>query len=58
MQSSNPALIGTAGGTLLSIIPNLNSEDVVKTVILATLGAIVSFTISILLKLLIRKHKK
>ena len=58
MQSSNPALVGTAGGTFLSILPNLNSEDVVKTILLATLGAIVSFTISILLKFLIRKHKK
>ena len=58
MQSSNSALVGTAGGTFLSIIPNLNSEDVVKTIILATVGAIVSFTISILLKYLIRKHKK
>ena len=58
MQSSNPALVGTAGGTFLSILPNLNSEDVVKTIFLATLGAIVSFTISILLKFLIRKHKK
>ncbi|SEB01597.1 hypothetical protein SAMN05443667_11565 [Flavobacterium gillisiae] len=58
MQSSNSALVGTAGGTFLSILPNLQSEDVVKTVILATLGAIVSFTISIILKFLIRKHKK
>ena len=58
VQSSNSALIGTAGGTFLSIIPNLESEDVAKTIILATLGAIVSFVISILLKLLIRKHKK
>ena len=58
IQSSNSALVGTAGGTFLSIIPNLESEDVVKTIILATLGAIVSFVISILLKLLIKKHKK
>jgi hypothetical protein len=58
MQSSNSALVGTAGGTFLSVLPNLQSEDVVKTVILATLGAIVSFTISIILKFLIRKHKK
>ena len=58
VQSSNSALFGTAGGTFLSIIPNLESEDVVKTIILATLGAIVSFVISILLKFLIRKHKK
>lgn len=58
MTNSNSALAGTAGGTFLSIIPNLNSEDVVRTVILAALGAIVSFTISVLLKFLIRKHKK
>jgi len=58
MQSSNSALVGTAGGTFLSIIPNLNSEDVVKTIVLASIGAAVSFTISIILKFLIRKHKK
>jgi hypothetical protein len=55
---SNPTLVGTAGGTFLSIVPNILSEDVVKTVILATVGAIVSFTISLLLKCLIKKHKK
>ena len=58
MTNSNSALVGTAGDTFLSIIPNLNSEDVVRTNTLATLGAIVSFTISVLLKFLIRKHKK
>ena len=58
MTNSNSALVGTAGGTFLSIIPNLNSEDVVKTIILAIIGAVVSFTISIILKFLIRKHKK
>jgi hypothetical protein len=50
--------MGTAGGTFLSVLPNLHSEDVLKTIILATLGAIVSFTISLALKILIRKHKK
>jgi len=42
----------------LSIVPNLNSEDVIKTVILATVGAVVSFSISVLLKYLCKKHKK
>ncbi len=50
--------MGTAGGTFLSILPNLASEDIVKTVILATVGAIVSFTISLLLKHFNKKHKK
>jgi hypothetical protein len=58
MQSSNPALIGTAGGTFLSVLPNLHSEDVLKTVLLATIGAIVSFGISMVLKFFIKKHKK
>jgi hypothetical protein len=58
MQSSNPALIGTAGGTFLSVLPNLHSEDVFKTVLLATIGAIVSFVISMTLKFFIKKHKK
>jgi hypothetical protein len=59
MQSqSNSTLVGTAGGTFLSIVPNILSEDVVKTIILAAVGAIVSFMISLLLKYLTKKHKK
>ena len=58
MQHSNSTVIATAGGTFLSILPNLRSEDILKTIILASLGAIVSFLISLLLKFLIRKHKK
>ncbi|QBN20685.1 hypothetical protein E1750_17060 [Flavobacterium nackdongense] len=50
--------MGTAGGTFLSVLPNLHSEDVLKTMLLAALGAIVSFVISMLLKYLIKKHKK
>ena len=50
--------MGTAGGTFLSVLPNLHSEDVLKTMLLAALGAIVSFVISLLLKYLIKKHKK
>ncbi|MGC4041941.1 MAG: hypothetical protein QM710_14450 [Flavobacterium sp.] len=58
MSSNNETAIGTAGGTLLSIVPNIQSADVVKTIVLAAVGAIVSFTISLILKCLIRKHKK
>jgi hypothetical protein len=50
--------MGTAGGTFLSVIPNIQSADVLKTVLLATIGAIVSFTISLVLKSIIKKHKK
>jgi hypothetical protein len=58
MEYSNSTVVGTAGGTFLSVFPNLHSEDVLKTIILATVGAIVSFLISLVLKLLIKKHKK
>ena len=58
MTNNNPTLVGTAGGTFLSIAPNLESEDIVKTIILAAVGAVVSFTISLLLKSLNKKHKK
>lgn len=49
---------GTAGGTLLTIFTNMSSTDVLKTVILAGLGAIVSFTVTILLKAVIKRMKK
>lgn len=58
MTASNPTLMGTAGGTFLSVIPNLNSEDVLKTVLLAAVGAIVSFGISMVLKFVIKKCKE
>ena len=58
MQHSNSTVAGTAGGTFLSVLPNLHSEDVLRTIILASLGAIFSFLISLLLKILLRKHKK
>jgi hypothetical protein len=58
MTTSNPTLIGTAGGTFLSVVPNLHSEDVLKTVLLASIGAIVSFVLSMALKFFIKKHKK
>lgn len=58
MSTNSHTLIGTAGGTFLSIIPNIQSEDVLKTVLLAAIGAVVSFTISLGLKMIIKKHKK
>jgi hypothetical protein len=49
---------GTAGGTLLSIFANINSEDLIKTAVLAGVGAIVSFAVTLLLKLLAKRIKK
>jgi hypothetical protein len=49
---------GTAGGTLLTIFANIHSEDIVKTAVLACIGAVVSFTISIALKWISRRLQR
>lgn len=54
----NTTKAGTAGGTLLTIFANISSADVIKTIILAAIGAVVSFTVTIFLKALIKRLKK
>jgi mannitol-specific phosphotransferase system IIBC component len=54
----NTTKAGTAGGTLLTILANITSEDLIKTGILAAVGAVVSFVVTLLLKLLIKRLKK
>ena len=49
---------GTAGGTLLTIFANISSEDLVKTAILAGVGAIVSFSVTLFLKFIIKRFRK
>lgn len=49
---------GTAGGTLLTIFANISSEDLIKTAILAAIGAVVSFGVTLFLKFLIKRLKK
>ena len=58
MTTNNSTFIGTAGGTFLSIVPNIHSADVLKTIVLAGLGAVVSFTVSLVLKRILKKHKE
>lgn len=45
---------GTLGGTFLSILINVPSQDIFKTIILAGVGAAVSFTVSMLMKLILQ----
>lgn len=54
----NSTKAGTVGGTLLTILVNINSADLLKTVILAALGAVVSFGVTLLLKALIKRFRK
>lgn len=58
MSENNDTLLGTASGTFLSLLPNLHSHDIFKTIVLASIGAIVSFVISYILKIFIKKQKK
>ncbi len=47
-------LASTAGG-VLPVIINVDSGELLKTAVLATLGAVVSFTVSLILKHLYKK---
>lgn len=51
-------ILGTVSGTVLTVLMNIGSSDVIKTVILAALGAVVSFSVSVLLKWLVKKFKR
>lgn len=57
-QFDQSAKAGTIGGTLLTIVANIRSEDLVKTGILAAVGAVVSFGVTMFLKFLIRRSKR
>ncbi len=54
----NTTKAGTAGGTLLTILANISCQDIIKTGILAAVGAVVSFGVTVLCKLLIKRLKK
>jgi hypothetical protein len=58
MENNIAIKTGTVSGTLLSIVPNLLSEDIVRTIILAALGAVVSFGVSFFLKWLTNQKNK
>jgi mannitol-specific phosphotransferase system IIBC component len=45
---------GTMGGTLLIILANISTADLLKTAVLAAVGAVVSFGVSLLLKRLLQ----
>jgi hypothetical protein len=54
----NTTKAGTASGTLLSIFANINSGDILKTAVMAGIGAVVSFSVTLFLKFLIKRIKK
>jgi hypothetical protein len=54
----NTTKTGTAAGTLLTILANISSEDLLKTAILAAVGAAVSFGVTLVLKAVVRYFRK
>ena len=49
---------GTFGGMILSVFSNLFIEDLLRTIILAVVGTVVSFGVSLTLKILIKRKKR
>jgi mannitol-specific phosphotransferase system IIBC component len=54
----NSTRAGTAGGTFLAFIANLGNDDILKTVILTMVGAVVSFLVSLVLQWLVKWVRK
>lgn len=52
------AKMSMAGGILTVIFININAADIIKTIVLAGIGAVVSFFISMLLKYMLSRWRK
>lgn len=50
--------LGTAAGTLLSALPHIGTDELLKTAILAAVGATVSFVVSLVLYRLRRPRRR
>lgn len=55
MQQSQDYRAGLTGGTILSVLPHINGTRILETIILAAVGAIVSFLISRIMRKLFGK---
>lgn len=56
MQSNDSTVIGTIGGTLLTIF-SVNANTLINTIIVAIVGATTSFLVSLFLKWSVNKIK-
>jgi len=50
--------LGTVSGTLLTVLANIRSEDVIKTTLLAGIGAVISFSVTLCLKAVVRYFRR
>jgi hypothetical protein len=55
---NHSTLLGTVSGTVLTVIVNLDLQDITKTAVLAAVGAVVSFVVSVSLKWIVRRLNK
>lgn len=49
-------IAGGVGGTVLSIFANLHTEDIAETMVLAGIGAVVSFLVSYFLEWIFKRR--
>jgi hypothetical protein len=54
----NGTILATISGTGLTVLANIGSSDIIKTVLLAAIGAVVSFGVSVSLKWLVKRFRK
>jgi len=57
MKTNQQLGIGTTGGTLLSMVGQLGVHDMLRTALLAAIGAVVSFAVSWLLQRMRRNRR-
>ena len=50
--------LGTGSGTVLTVFVTIDAQDYLKTVVLAIVGATVSFVVSLIFKWVMKKVKK
>jgi uncharacterized membrane protein (UPF0136 family) len=56
-QQDSTTILGTLTGTVFTVTATIDTQDYIKTMILAVIGATVSFVVSIFLKWLWKRIK-
>lgn len=56
--NTGSAKAGTAGGIITTLLVSINTTDIIKTAVMACIGATVSFFISMALKYIVTRLRK
>ncbi|MDQ7918271.1 hypothetical protein RBU60_11850 [Mesonia sp. MT50] len=57
MKHLDLSFCGTVGGTVMSVLPILNSQEIMRTIALAVIGAVVSYIVSFIIKAYLNKKE-